>query len=154
MEIERKWLINKEDIPEGLKENSPFSRVKQGYLNPNDEYLIRVRQNTHLKSPDIKTYKLEIKSKGLFVRDEFRADITKEMFEEIYFKCPKKIEKTRYYHFVDDLQYEIDFYDNYDFITLEIEFKTIEEAEKFQAPDWFGEDVTMNLEYKNINLAK
>jgi adenylate cyclase len=154
MEIERKWLIPLENIPEGLKETSPFSRVKQGYLNPNDEFLIRVRHNSHMKSPDVETYKLEIKSLGLFIRDEYRIDIDKEQFDEIYAKCPKKITKTRYYHFVDDVEYEIDFYDDYDFLTLEIEFKSIKDAEDFQVPDWFGEDVTYKPEYKNVNLAK
>lgn len=154
MEIERKWLINKEDLPVGLLESCPLSRVDQGYLNPNDEYLIRVRHNVHMKSPDVETWKMEVKSRGLFVRDEFRVDISPEQFKEIYEKCPKKISKTRYYHFVDDVQYEIDFYDDYDFLTLEIEFKSVEEAESFEAPDWFGEDVTMNPDYKNINLAK
>lgn len=154
MEIERKWLIEEKNIPVGLKESAAFSRVEQGYLNPNDEFLIRVRHNSHMKSPDVETWKLEVKSKGLFVRDEYRMDITPEQFEEIYGKCPKKVTKTRYYHFVDDLEYEMDFYDDHDFVTLEIEFKTVEEAEKFEAPDWFGEDVTYKPEYKNINLAK
>ena len=154
MEIERKWLIPLENLPEDFKETAPGSRVEQGYLNPDDEYLVRVRHNMNIRNPDMEFFKMEIKSRGLFVREEYRADISEEAFWEIYRNCPKKITKTRYYHFVDDLQYELDFYDEYDFVTLEIEFKTVEEAENFEVPSWFGEDVTYKPEYKNINLAK
>ena len=34
----------------------------------------------------------------------------------------------------------------------EVEFASIEEAERFVAPDWFGEDVTFEAKYKNSNL--
>ena len=40
-----------------------------------------------------------------------------------------------------------------DFITLEIEFENLDEAQNFEAPSWFGEDVTMKPEYKNVNLT-
>jgi len=154
MEIERKWLIPLENLAEDFIHTAPGSRIEQGYLNPDDEYLVRVRRNRNIRNPDMDIFKMEIKSKGLFVRDEFGVEIDEKAFLEIYRKCPKKITKTRYYHFVDDMQYEIDFYDAYDFITIEIEFNTTEEAENFEAPDWFGEEVTYKPEYKNINLAK
>jgi CYTH domain-containing protein len=156
MEIERKWLIEEKNLPENFKANYPGHRINQGYVNPDDEYLIRVRHNKSIRHPEKEkdTYKLEIKSKGLFVRDEWRYDTTKENFWEIYKKCSRTISKTRYYMMVDHLQYEIDFYDAHDFITLEIEFDSLEEAENFEVPSWFGEDVTYKPEYKNVNLAQ
>ena len=152
MEIERKFLIAEKDLPNDIK--SYFGhKIIQGYLNPDDEYLIRVRYNKSIHQGD-EFYKVEIKSKGLLARDEWRYETTKENFWEIYNKCPKKISKTRYYWVVNNLQYEIDFYDDYDFITLEIEFDSLEECENFKVPHWFGDEVTMLPEYKNVNLAK
>jgi len=156
MEIERKWLIQEKDLPEDFRSTYSGHRINQGYVNPGDEYLIRVRHNKSIRYPESEkdTYKLEIKSKGLLMRDEWRFDTTKEKFWEIFRKCSRTISKTRYYMMVDTYQFEIDFYDAHDFITLEIEFDTLEEAEKFEAPSWFGEDVTMKPEYKNVNLAQ
>ena len=34
----------------------------------------------------------------------------------------------------------------------EVEFTSVEEAENFAAPDWFGEDVTFDARYQNSNL--
>jgi len=153
MEIEKKWLIDKENLPMDIK-TFPGHRIVQGYLNPGDEYLIRVRHNKSVQHPHLDKYKLEIKSKGLLVRNEWRYDTDEDNFQEIFNKCSRTISKTRYYMMVDNLQYEIDFYDEYDFITLEIEFDSLEECEAFEAPSWFGEEVTMKPEYKNVNLAK
>ena len=155
MEIERKWLIEEDNLPDDVKTYAGH-RINQGYLNPSDEYLIRVRHNKSIQHPEKEkdTYKLEIKSKGLLVRDEWRFDTTEDMFWEIFRKCSKSVSKTRYYMIVDKYQYEIDFFDAYDFITLEIEFDSLDEANAFKAPAWFGEDVTFKPEYKNVNLAK
>jgi len=152
MEIERKWLVEKENLPEDIK-TYPGHRIIQGYLNPADEYLIRARHNKSIIRPHLETYKVEIKSLGLLTRYEWRYETTKENFLEIYLLCPKQISKTRYYMIVDKFEYEIDFYDAYDFITLEIEFDSLDEAQNFKAPEWFGEEVTMKPEYKNVNLA-
>jgi CYTH domain-containing protein len=35
----------------------------------------------------------------------------------------------------------------------EVEFDSVEEADSFTAPDWFGEDVTFEAKYKNNNLT-
>jgi len=153
MEIERKWLVKEEDLPDDVKTYAGH-RIEQGYLNPADEYLIRVRYNQSTQYPEKKFWKLEIKSKGLLSRDEWRYETTPENFEEIFRKCPKRISKTRYYMALDIYQLEIDFYDEYDFITIEIEFESLKQAEDFEAPVWFGEEVTMSPEYKNVNLAK
>ena len=37
---------------------------------------------------------------------------------------------------------------------IEVEFESIEEAESFVAPEWFGDDVTNSTEYHNSNLSQ
>lgn len=36
----------------------------------------------------------------------------------------------------------------------EVEFSTLKEAEEFNAPDWFGEDVTSDKRYGNGDIAE
>lgn len=54
----------------------------------------------------------------------------------------------------DGLQAEIDIFapplDG--LILTEVEFDTEEAAQKFTPPHWFGEDVTFDPQYKNVNL--
>jgi len=151
--LKEKWLVKEEDLPSDVKTYAGH-RITQGYLNPADEYLIRVRYNQSTQHPDKKFWKLEIKSKGLLAREEWRYETTEENFWEIYHKCSRQISKTRYYMALDTYQLEIDFYDAYDFITIEIEFDSIKESEDFEVPSWFGEDVTYKPQYKNVNLSK
>lgn len=37
---------------------------------------------------------------------------------------------------------------------VEVEFDSVEEADKFTAPDWFGEDVTNSGKYHNSYLSR
>ena len=39
-------------------------------------------------------------------------------------------------------------------ILAEVEFPTIEEAESFQPPEYFGKDVTFSTEYHNSTLSQ
>jgi len=48
----------------------------------------------------------------------------------------------------------LDFFDKYDFVIAELEFKTEEEAVNFKnLPLWITEEVTNNPFYLNCNLA-
>jgi CYTH domain-containing protein len=37
---------------------------------------------------------------------------------------------------------------------VEVEFKSVEDAEKFQAPHWFGDEVTYDVRYVNAVMAR
>ena len=148
MEIERKWLVDKQIALEIIQGLIPMKTV-QGYLNTmDDEYLIRYRSinNTF--------FKLEIKSKGHLIREELRYDISKDEFKEGMRLCETKVCKKRYIVQEGQYQCEVDIYQEWDFVTVEIEFESQDEAETFIAPGWFGEDVTYDPTYKNVNLAK
>ena len=36
---------------------------------------------------------------------------------------------------------------------MEVEFKSLEDANSFVAPTWFGKEITEDVRYKNDNLA-
>jgi len=149
MEIERKWLVNTFralEVIQGL----PAQKTIQGYLNTmDDQYQIRYRSVNNI------IFMLEIKSKGHMSRQELRYEISKEQFKEGMKLCKSKVEKKRYYvELPIGLTAEVDLYQDWDFITVEVEFDTPGEADFFDAPSWFGREVTYEAKYKNINLAK
>ena len=152
-EIERKWLVKRENIPYNLEKKADFFEITQTYLNYSPE--IRVRNISDQR------YMMAIKTglteeQGL-TRDERQYDLTKEEYEHLLSKQEgNTIYKTRYQIKVDNYQYAFDyFHEQLDGLTyVEIEFPSEEEANNFQTPDWFGKDVTNEKKYKNQSLAQ
>ena len=144
MEIERKFLIK--DLPKDLT-SYPCSQIEQAYLNENP--VLRIRR----KDDD---YILTYKSKGMMAREESEFPLTKEAYEHLRTKADGKIiSKTRY--FIPLAPHTIELYvfhgDMEPLIMAEVEFASIEEANVFLPPDWFGQDVTMDRRYHNVNMA-
>ena len=146
MEIERKYLIDK--IPFSL-EGFCCRRIEQGYLCT--EPVVRIRR-------DDDTYYLTYKSKGLMVREEYNLPLTREAYEHLKTKTDGRIiSKLRYMiPLAGSLTAELDLFqdDLAPLMLAEVEFDTVEEAEHFLPPEWFGEDVTSSSEYHNSTLSK
>lgn len=149
-EIERKFLVNKDNMPDLLKYS--YIEIKQGYLSqPNDNLSVRVR------SFDDEKYSLDMKDGKGLVRDELTLYITKEQFEETFPICGERIiVKKRY--FVpskknNDKILEVDVYRDFDFITCEYEGENEEDVENLIWEDWFKEELTNKPEYSNRSLA-
>lgn len=146
MEIERKFLVKK--TPENL-ESYPCQKIAQGYLNTNP--VVRIR-----KSND--EYYLTYKGKGMMVREEYNLPLNHEAFDHMVTKIDGLlIEKRRYLIPLNDgLTAELDIFDGAlaPLQLVEVEFDSVEAAETFTAPDWFGEDVTNSGKYHNSNLSK
>lgn len=150
MEIERKFLINK--MPDLSKYE--FKKLEQGYLCTNPT--VRVR-----KEDD--TYYMTYKGKGLMAKEEYNLPLTKEGYEHLLKKADGNIiTKTRYIIPLgknkegNELEAELDVFEGKfkGLIFAEVEFKSIEEANSFEVPDWLGEDVTDKPEYYNSNMSK
>ena len=144
MEIERKFLIK--DLPKDLT-SYPCSQIEQAYLNENP--VLRIRR----KDDD---YILTYKSKGMMAREESEFPLTKEAYEHLRTKADGKIiSKTRYFIPLAPHTIELDVFhgDMGPLIMAEVEFASIEEANVFLPPDWFGQDVTMDRRYHNVNMA-
>lgn len=148
MEIERKFLINPEQLPAGL-EKYPCLKIEQGYLCTAPVVRIR-RQNDE--------YYLTYKSKGLLSREEYNLPLTKEAYLHLKQKADGiVITKTRYLlPEKDGLTIELDvFHDVYQGLLLaEVEFPTEEAANAYTPPLWFGEDVTFSSQYHNSFLSR
>lgn len=147
MEIERKFLIDKDNIPDNLNRYE-YKDIEQGYLST--EPVVRVR-----KSND--KYTLTYKSKGFLVREEYNLPLTRESYEHLIAKADGNIITKRRYLIPEKegLTIELDIFDGKykGLVVAEVEFNTENEANSYVAPEWFGEDVTMKAEYSNSNLA-
>ena len=148
MEIERKYLIDAKQIPGDLH-NYRCRHIEQGYLCTDP--VVRVRR-------DEEEYFLTYKSKGQMVREEYNLPLTAQAYDLLKGKIDGRlIVKERYMIPLDGgLTIELDFFggDLAPLILAEVEFPDKETADTFQAPDWFGEDVTFSSEYNNSNLSK
>ena len=145
MEIERKYLVKK--LPDNLT-SYPCKHIAQGYLNYSP--VVRIR-----KSDD--EYYMTYKGSGLMVREEYNLPLTAEAFEHMITKIDGLlIEKLRYLVPLDGgLTAEIDIFQGtlQPLRLIEVEFDSVEAAEAFVAPDWFGDDVTNSGKYHNSNLS-
>ena len=153
-EIERKWLIKKEDIPYNLNDaNVQKIEIKQTYLCFDPE--MRVRDYNNGKSFEF-TIKNNMSIDGL-IRDEINIDIIKEQYDNLIKKQEgTTINKTRYQFYADGQLIAIDiFHGELDGLAyMEIEFKTEEESKNYKEPKWVIKDVTSDINYKNGHLAR
>jgi len=146
MEIERKYLVK--SLPENLKSYEQ-KHISQGYLCTNP--VVRIRRSNE-------EYFLTYKGKGLMAREEHEFPLSAEAFEHMLPKIDGiLIDKIRYLIPLDDTHTaELDIFQGTlsPLRLVEVEFASMEDADSFVAPDWFGDDVTNSGEYHNSNLSK
>ena len=145
IEIERKFLVKEK--PFSIAKRS--LKINQGYIINEKSKVIRVRE----KGDD---YFLTIKGNNIGIsRLEYDFPIAKEDAKELIFHFCKTtlIEKTRHYIEHKGHAWEVDEFHgkNNGLIVAEIELES--EDEKFEIPDWVGEEVTQADRYYNMNLA-
>ena len=147
MEIERKYLIERDKLPIYYSKH-PYHEIEQAYLCT--EPVVRVR-----RSDD--EYYMTYKSKGLMVREEYNMPLTKEGYEHLLAKADGiVIKKRRYMIPYEGYTIELDIFEGvYEGLILaEVEFETEELANTFISPEWFGEDVTFSSKYHNSTLSQ
>lgn len=147
LEIERKWLIDKKDIPFDLKKYKCV-KIEQSYLIKKPAVRIRKENNK---------YYLTVKSdKNSLVRNEYEVNINKKDYEYLHKNCQSNtINKNRYLipYKKNTIQLDI-FTDRFSgLVYAEVEFKTVSEAKKFIKPDWFGRELTHDKLATNSSLA-
>ena len=147
MEIERKFLISRENLPKDI-EKYPFHMIEQAYLCINP--VIRVRRQDE-------QFILTYKGKGMMIREEYNLPLTQKGYLHLLKKADGiQIIKKRYLIPLESGHIaELDeFHGEYEgLLTAEIEFASEEEANTFRKPDWFGEDVTFDQKYHNSYMS-
>ena len=142
MEIEKKFLIK--ELPDLSKYD--FLEIEQGYLSTDPVVRIRKKNDKYI---------LTYKGSGLLAREEIEAALTKESYEHLLEKIDgHPITKRRYLIPLDPYTIELDIFSGHmeGLIMAEVEFPSVEEADAFTPPSWFGADVTEDHRYHNSNM--
>lgn len=150
LEIERKFRAT--HIPaEALQQVTASLPILQGYLCTSDSAEVRVRKKGDDAFLTVK------KGKGIR-RQEVEVGITEEQFSALWPATEgQRVEKVRHHLPInEDLVAEMDVFSgaNEGLLLVEIEFPDEASAHAFNAPEWFGIDVTADDAYKNSSLAK
>ena len=145
MEIERKYLLK--TLPD-LK-TYEFHKIEQAYLCTSP--VVRVRREDE-------TYYMTYKGGGMMAREEYNLPLNQESYQHLKEKADGNvIGKTRYLIPLEKegLVAEVDVFDPpfAPLILAEVEFGTEEQANAFEAPEWFGEDVTFDGRYHNSYMS-
>lgn len=153
MEIERKFLIKA--LPFDLS-GFKHCEIIQAYLTEivtSSEK--RIRKITDM---DISKYFLTEKEGSGMAREERESEISAEEYDRLRKNIiGTDIIKTRYFIPTDDgLTIELDIYGGslLGLAVAEIEFGSVEDALKFNAPDWLDTEITDDGRYKNRSLAE
>ena len=146
MEIERKFLVK--TIPDNLLEYK-CRIIEQAYLCT--EPVVRARK-------DNDEYYLTYKGRGLMAREEYNLPLTNESYQHLLAKADGNIITKKRYEIPDGTgkTIELDIFEGVfsGTVVAEVEFETIEEANSYTAPSWFGKDVTNDTAYHNSNMSK
>lgn len=146
LEIERKYLVNKEQW--NAVEKPPGNLLRQGYLLTDPDKTIRVRVT------DSKGY---LTIKGLSVgiaRPEFEYEIPRDEAQQLLDNFSvSDLQKIRYEIAFKGKVWEVDEFlgANAGLIVAEIELDS--EAEQFELPAWIDREVSDEEKYYNSNLS-
>lgn len=162
-EIERKFLIDPEKIPFEIKK-LPYLDIVQGYVTSIEKDLtFRLRHVLYRNQDGMplgEEWFQTVKSKGFKIRDEYEIRLLREQFTQMWKLCERlTLHKWRYdlptdYN-LDIVSMYLDCYKNKlaGLWTLEVEFDTLEDCDRFIPPAWFGKEVTEDFRYTNLQLA-
>ena len=147
MEIERKFLVNKEQIPQDL-ENYPHNELEQAYIITDPVLRIRKKDSSYI---------LTYKGPGLMKREEVEFPLTKEAYDKLLTKTDGNIiTKTRYkIPTKKHLTIEFDIFSGLfeGLFLAEVEFPDEETAIHYIPPAWFGKEVTNENTFHNSTLS-
>jgi adenylate cyclase len=148
VEIERKFLVDA--VPD--LEDRDSVHIEQGYLalaadDGGAEVRLRRRDEDLL---------LTIKGGTGEVRVEEELELESDTFESLWpLTEGRRISKTRHLIPLGERTVELDVYEGPldGFATAEVEFESEDEADRFDPPEWLGDEVTGDERYLNERLA-
>ncbi|MDD6550354.1 MAG: CYTH domain-containing protein [Lachnospiraceae bacterium] len=161
MEIERKFLIDKNHLPENYR-SYPAKEMRQGYVLHHPA--LRIRRELLLPDGEAK-YIMTYKDKGGLARQEINVELPHDAGEKLFSKCDGHIiEKTRYLIPAEAsdvstgraLTIELDVFSGEftGLIYAEVEFDSVDSANAYQPPEWFGKDLTGIKGFSNSELSQ
>ncbi|MFD1775381.1 CYTH domain-containing protein [Paenibacillus rhizophilus] len=157
MEIERKFLLP--EFPQQLVQEGKLNihsrqRIEQTYLAMDGPQELRVRKIENLASGEVH-YTHTFKNGLGISREEIEYDISQGLYEQMI-RAVRAVPliKERITGEWNGVTVEIDIYDQLKLSVVEVEFHSLEEAQSFEAPEWFGQDVSEEKKYSNKTVWK
>lgn len=147
VERERKFLV--EAVPDDLLPAAVVP-LRQGYLAADERVSVRVRD------ADTDGCTLTVKAGSGVERTELEWSISRQEFDAAWpHTGSRRIEKTRHMIPLGDHVIELDVFGGTldGLVVAEVEFDSISASDNFEAPAWFGRDVTDDGRYTNASLA-
>jgi len=153
VEIERKWVADRR--PDAVTPDLHGIQLRQGYLAEDGDVTVRVRISDEWA-------RLTVKAGSGAARTEVEVDVDRAEAEELWpYTEGRRILKRRYRVPLDSshgngLVAEVDVFegDLAGLCLVEVEFPSEEVAAAFDAPAWFGRDVTGVKGWSNADLAR
>jgi len=151
IEIERKFLLQSDEWKAHVTETHV---IKQGYLqsglDASQKSSVRIRISNKLANINVKSVELTM------IRQEFEYDIPLHDAEQMLKTLCSGvvIEKTRYYVPYGSHLWEIDIFEGENKGLQMAEIELLDLDEKFELPDWIGDEVSDDKRYYNIYLLK
>jgi adenylate cyclase len=146
-EIERKFLV--EWLPDNLKQSRSLV-IEQGYLATESAgRQVRLRKTGNATSLTFKV------GRGSH-REEREIKLSPKQFAVLWpGTAGRRLRKVRYEILWDNVIIEIDIYRgrHAGLVVAEVEFPDTASCRRFQAPWWFGREVTGEKRYSNVRLA-
>ncbi len=156
-EIERKFLLDR--TPEELIAAGSFQRrsqqtIEQTYLALDEQQEVRVRRLVDADTGEVE-YTHTFKQGNGMSREEIEYSITESIYDQLFRASGAvPLTKTRTTGEWNGFTVELDRYEQLDLTVAEVEFDSLEEAQAFSPPDWFGEDISSKREYSNKKVWK
>ncbi|QCT02974.1 adenylate cyclase [Paenibacillus algicola] len=152
MEIEKKFLLD-QDPEELIRDGSLQPRrkqcIEQTYLALDGDQELRVRKLEDLQT-GLLEYTHTFKRGWGIAREEVEIAISEGLYEQVI-EAHQAIPliKTRLTAVWNGQVVEIDEYTQLQLRVIEVEFSSLEEAERFEPPVWFGPDISQDKQYSN-----
>lgn len=149
IEIEHKYLVKDDSWRDHIISST---EIIQGYLCSNSRCEVRVRI---WNDKNVQTAWITAKSTGACVeRVEFERGISIEDAKQLLALSDGVVAKVRHLVLAGNLTFEVDEYtgDNEGLTIAELEVCSVDFA--FEKPLWLGEEVTIDIKYRNSQLAK
>lgn len=153
LEVERKFLCNL-TIQEARQLAFTSRFIRSIYLESTPEKSFRVVRDTRVDDIIDCKWTEKTSTGSLLARTEVEEFLPGTIFDILDNMNYPTINKQRFLINVNGSVWEVDFFEDYDFVIAELEFKNVKEANKFtDFPYWIGKEVTEDPFYLNCNLA-
>lgn len=160
VEVERKWRLES-GSPRDLFDHLRSRGISSSAVSIEQGYLVLGENEARLRRKGADCF-LTLKGAGGRTRCEVEVGITREQFEALWLATEgRRLEKIRTSFSLEQpngesLLIEVDQFQgrHAPLAVVECEFSSESAAERFEAPSWFGSEVTEDQAYKNKALVR